>query len=522
MKKLLSIFLTIALVFSFATMGVSAAQQGQTGTIYINNIHSETEYKVYKLFDLATMASDGSSYSYKIEEKIEGVDNPWYTFFKSSKATPYFIIDVNGAVTKTDAYTEATAIDFAKEALKYAKDNNITPEADTPTINGSIGKFENLELGYYLVDSSVGALCGLTTTKPTASITVKNLAPTVDKNVQEDSVAGSGTNSWGKANTADIGQEIKFDVSIFAQAGAENYVYHDKMENMIFMEDKSFEVIHHKVNENEKITLDSDDYTFSKMCSDGCSFEVVFTQAFCDTIKANDKIYITYSGKLNESATIGGNGNKNTGWLTYGDANNGVPLHKTEDTITTTYTYGFDIVKTDHNYNKLVGAKFKLYTKASDNTKTYLSLAYNPITNVYRAYNQKMDNEEIRNEIEVLENSQTYAHNFTIARIVGLDNGTYYLEESVAPQGYNKLTTDREFTISGSEIYATFTNTIDGSASVYTYDKGSGIHIENKAGATMPETGGMGTTLFVSLGAIVVLGTGVLLVTKKRMSMIDD
>ena len=334
-------------------------------------------------------------------------------------------------------------------------------------------------------------------------------------------MAGSGTNSWGNTNTADIGQEIKYDVTIFAQAGAENYVYHDKMENMVLINEDSFKVIHHKMNEDEKVELNEEQYTLETNCSDGCTFEVIFEQTFCDTIKANDKIYITYSGKLNENAVIGENGNKNTGWLTYGSFNdNGDSLHKTEETITTTYTYGFDIVKTDHNYNKLAGAKFKLYTKASDNTKNYISLAYNSSTNVYRAYNQQLEGEKIKDEIEVIEN--TNAHNFTIARIVGLDNGTYYLEETEAPQGYNKLTTDREFTISGSEIFATFTNAQDGSSSTYNYDKGSGIHVENKAGATMPETGSMGTTAFVAFGSIVALATGVLLVTKKRMSMIDD
>ena len=103
------------------------------------------------------------------------------------------------------------------------------------------------------------------------------------------------------------------------------------------------------------------------------------------------------------------------------------------------------------------------------------------------------------------------------------DNGTYYLEETTPPQGYNKLTTDRVFTISGSEIFATFTSSLDDEQqSVVSYDKGSGIHIENRAGATMPETGGVGKTMFIAFGTLAAIGTGVLLITKKRMSMFED
>ena len=99
-------------------------------------------------------------------------------------------------------------------------------------------------------------------------------------------------------------------------------------------------------------------------------------------------------------------------------------------------------------------------------------------------------------------------------RVVGFDNGTYYLEETDAPDGYNKLTARQKFIISDGNLDATFNGE--------TYSTGSGVHVVNKTGSMLPETGGIGTVIFTVLGSAVVLVTGVVLVTKKRMSKIAD
>lgn len=85
-------------------------------------------------------------------------------------------------------------------------------------------KFENLELGYYLVDSSLGALCSLNTTAPDAVIKDKNSKPDTEKKVEEDS-----TKEYGEKDDADIGQTVNFKTTISAKKGAENYILHDKM-----------------------------------------------------------------------------------------------------------------------------------------------------------------------------------------------------------------------------------------------------------------------------------------------------
>ena len=99
-------------------------------------------------------------------------------------------------------------------------------------------------------------------------------------------------------------------------------------------------------------------------------------------------------------------------------------------------------------------------------------------------------------------------------RVVGFDNGTYYLEETVVPNGYNKLAGRQKFIISDKNLDAIFNDDV--------FSVGSGVHVVNKAGTMLPETGGLGTLLFTLLGGSTVLGTGVVLVTKKRMSKIED
>ena len=96
-------------------------------------------------------------------------------------------------------------------------------------------------------------------------------------------------------------------------------------------------------------------------------------------------------------------------------------------------------------------------------------------------------------------------------RLVGFDNGTYYLEETKVPEGYNKLQGCKEFTIEGANKEAIFED--DGS-----YSAGSGIHVVNMSGTVLPTTGGIGTTIFYIAGGVLVVAAVVLLITKRRMA----
>ena len=488
LKKFAGLLLALVLVLALTVPAMAAGE----GAITINGVSADSTYEIYRLLDLESYDIAARAYAYK-------VNNKWAAFFGTDEAKAYFTIDGDGYATWIAAEDDDTVAAFAKAALAYAKANSIAPEKTTKTttehptsdmtLTGTIGVFSGLDLGYYLVDSTVGALCGLTTTNPNASINAKNGRPTIDKQVKEDS-----TEQWGDANTADIGQTVEYRVTINVHAGAENYVLHDVMDNGLTFQGVT-KIEHVQTGSSVTGTLTEgaqNDYTVVTGAN-GCTFEVAFTKTFCDALETNDKVIVYYTAMLNRNAVIAGDGNHNEAWLSYGEGNETTP-----DTVTTR-TYGIDIVKTDSQNTLINGAKFKIYDAATNGNEIAVVLMDDNVT--YR----RARADETGVEIEVKGGK---------VRVVGFDNGTYYLEETVAPNGYNKLTARQKFIVSDANLDATFNGDI--------FSTGSGVHVVNKTGTMLPETGGMGTVLFVTFGMLVVMGTGVLLVTKKRMAMIED
>lgn len=488
MKKFFSIMLAVMMLL---TIAVPAFADGETGSITINGISTDGTYEIYKLLDLESYNTANGAYSYK-------VNSAWSGFFATSDALAYVAIDDAGYVTWNAGEDDSVVAAFAKLALAYAEANGIAPVKSSLNdgefvITGTEGKFEGLELGYYLIDSTMGALCGLTTTNPDASINAKNGAPTVDKQVQEDSLVDASNNGWGSHNTADIGQTVNYQVTISVHAGAENYVLHDKMSAGLTFQGVT--KVEHIVPGVSTTTVGTGDYTVKTGAdvSDDCTFEVVFTKELCDGLETNDKLVVYYSAMLNRNAIVSTDGNPNDTWLTYGED------HYSTHDQTTTYTYGIDIIKTDSQNTLLDGAEFKIYDAAVDGNEVAVVLMDDGVT--YRRARADETGETI-----VVKNGKV--------RIVGFDNGTYYLEETKAPDGYNKLTSRQRFIIADGNLDAIFNGE--------TFSTGSGVHVVNKTGSMLPETGGFGTTLFIVIGSIMVLGTGVVLFAKKRMSQIAE
>ncbi|MBE7001861.1 MAG: isopeptide-forming domain-containing fimbrial protein [Ruminococcaceae bacterium] len=509
MKKIISLIMALALIASFSITALAAENitnnvPDTSGSITINGISEGNVYAIYKLLHLESYDVSAGAYAYKASAD-------WVNFFKTTEAKAYMSTDADGYVTWTTTEDDDTKAAFAKLALDYAQANGISPvksstNAGEFVVTESSGKFSELELGYYLVDSTMGALCGLTTTNPDASINAKNGTPTIDKQVEEDS-----TLQWGASNSADIGQGINYRVTINVHAGAQNYVLHDTMEDGLTF--GSVTGIDHVVPGVGTTPVDPSKYevkTVADGVTDGCDFEIHFSQALCDELETNDKLIVHYNAKLNEKATIGNeDSNDNTAWLTFGTPlNENEPYKSNVDTVST-YTYGFDLVKTDSSNKLIDGAEFKIYDAATDGDEIavvqVLDSHGDPVlVDGYHLY-RKATAEETGTNVIVVNGK---------VRVNGLDNGTYYLDELIAPDGFNKLSARQKFIISDNNLDATFNGTI--------YSSGSGVHVVNKNGTMLPETGGMGTVLFITFGTIVVLCAGVLLVTKKRMSMIKD
>ena len=211
MKKLASLLL--ALVMTLA-LSVSALAAGETGSITIQNPITGETYKAYLMFELESYNTTDKAYSYKITED-------WREFVTTGFGKDYFTIDTQDYVTqKTGEGAGMDIAALAKAALEYAQAKKLTPAATLDKDNNFTAS--DLTLGYYLIDSSLGALCGLTTTQPSATIAEKNQEPTVDKEVKE------GT-EWGEENDASIGDTVEFRTTIHAKAGAKGYILHDTM-----------------------------------------------------------------------------------------------------------------------------------------------------------------------------------------------------------------------------------------------------------------------------------------------------
>lgn len=483
-KKIAAIMLSIMMVLGMAS--VVSASEGDTGngTITITNAIAGQTYKIYQILELESFSgkpaagTDTGNYAYKVAAG-------WDDFITTGEGRNYLEIK-DGYVKWKGATDDARVAEFAKEALAYATSEGLTATGEKPATTTTV-EFTNLALGYYLVDSSAGTLCSLDTTDTDVTIREKNGVPSVEKKVQEDS-----TNAWGDSNTADIGQTVNFQTTITAQQGAQKYVLHDKMaEGLTF--DGTVTVT--KGDTTLASPIDYSLITDGANITDGCTFEIVFTQEFCDTLEADDQIIVTYSATLNENAVIAGEGNKNTTKLTYGDSS------ETTTSTTTTKTYSIPVFKYTGTDTPLENAKFEL-KRAGEATAIAL-IKKIPVTGTTPTYEGDIYRVAKNGETGTVTEVTTPASGKF--KIEGLDADTYYLTETKQPDGYNKLS-------------APITVVIDENGNI-TVDRTTvnEVKVENNTGSILPSTGGSGTTMIYILGAILVLGSSVVLITKKRM-----
>lgn len=469
-KRIASVLLALVMALSLITTAFAA---GENGSITIDNAVVGKTYTIYRIFDLNSHNDDYTAINYKVSAK-------WAAFFQDgAKGLDYVTIDDQGYVTWKVGADKAA---FAADAYAFAQASSIPNDGQNKAANSTV-KFENLTLGYYLVQSDLGVLCSLDTTMPDVTIKEKNSQPTVDKQVQENS---NGT--WGDTNDANIGDTVNFKTTINVVDGQpKNYVLHDKMSDGLTFNAGSVEV---KIG--DRTLMPNSDYTLIANPTDGCTFEIEFKE---NVLKPNDVVIVTYSATLNDKAVIHPEPNTNKTKLVYGEGSE-TTWDKTE-----TFTYQFDLVKTKTDKTVLDGAEFKLYDAKTGGNEIALIDESNGVYRVATAAEKAT---------EGFVSATIKAGKVTIK---GLDSGTYYLEETKAPAGYNVLAERVEVKID----HANLTATVEGD----TYVSG-GVRVINQTGAELPSTGGIGTTIFYVVGGLLVVAAGVLLVTRKRMSKSED
>ena len=467
-KHLLSFMLAAVMALAMAATPAFAANgtNDNSGSITINDAEPGHTYNAYQILVLESYNTDAGAYSYTA--------NPdWDEWLKTQ--TAYVSIDAQGYVTWVK---DADVAAFAKAAIAHAKANSIQPVA-TKTADSTTVEFTRLNLGYYLVDTTVGTLCSLDTTTPSATMEEKNELPPVKKEVKEDS-----TGNWGDENSAEIGDTVEFKTTITAKKGAESYVLHDVMSKGLTLNADSIKV---QVGGSD---LAAANYTIKTSgLNDGCTFEIEFAQSYLDTITADTDIVVTYTAVVNENADIYDVPNTNKTKLVFGED------HRDETTWdeTKTFSYRVDIVKTDGDNKVLDGAEFKIYDAEKGGNEV-------PVVKIADGQ-YRLAKEGEQGVVITTQNGQV--------EIKGFDaDTTYWLEETKAPEGYNKLAGRQEIAIKNANLDAT----VDGGTWT-----GGGIHVVNKAGNILPSTGGMGTTIFYVAGGAIVIAAAATLVSRKRM-----
>ena len=494
MKKLFAVLLALTLVLSMGTIAFAADDTTPTGTITISNAFKGVTYHIYKILDFAPVKDSTTQGRYTVVEE-------WKDFLAGDGAAYLKTNDVTGTIEWNGENTDERKAELAKAAVAYAKKKGIDATAsNTAAADGDV-TFATVPLGYYAIDTSLGTICALTNVDNTFNAHEKNAKPDIDKFVQEDSKIGNEKDGWGKVNDADIDQVVNYKSTITVGVGATNYVMHDTMEaGLTFNNDVVVKLA-------DGTPVDATNYTVTvstkeSSIKDGCTFEVAFNNDFIAGLDKGDTFTVYYSATLNENAKIVVDGNDNTVYLSYGEDS----TWETAKHTTTTYTWKMDVEKfTQDGENRihLDNAVFMLLRKEGDKDS---AIKFTDVTKEGEIPTYMVDAAGTITKIVTKDGGKF--------EIVGLDADTYYLHEEEAPAGYNKLAKDVKVVITSTYDEAALTAT----ATVSGVNAEGFIEVENKTGSLLPETGGIGTTIFYIVGITLMLGAAIVLISKKRMA----
>ena len=499
-KRIIALLLTAVMTMTMSVTAFAANTNSLTVNVKDGQDLKGQTISLYKLFDLSTSKSgETTNYAYTVS-KTTGYKDA----LKSALGTSF-----NG--TTDEDYAKAVlnlGSDNSGQVQKFANDftaaaltNKLTATKTSNKIKDSKTSYEftDLKSGYYLVYVTGGKKIqsSLVTVDGETTVSLKTEAPSITKTADKDTVS--------------IGQVVKYTVtgSVPDTTGYSEYVYkiHDTLSNGLdFVNDENGTALGEGATTvNVKVAFTDTSVTPAGATPTTATLDTTNNKKMSLDLSAwvrnnqtnkGKEFTVTYYAKVNKDAVVT---EKNKAQLEYGNKPGETTTTTPSEAKTPTYPLDINKIKKGSE-EKLAGAKFKLYKDSAENESNVIK-----VTGSEGKY--VVDPTSNTTEFESVDSIDDKGYNL---HVNGLDAGTYYLVETKAPAGYNKLT---------DPIKVTITKTGD---TEWTVSKGDEVEtdkiidVENSTGSILPSTGGMGTIAFTVVAALLVLGVAVSFIRDKK------
>ena len=568
-KKILAVLVCLCVVCSCAVMAVSAAEA--TGSITIQNPSNSNAtvagktFNVYKIFNATT---NGNNTSYSWYEK--NGEKPFYDFFygewKNSENET-----VVGVLGKQDDGNVQKAVEFLADKNSGGNNFELSQVAEKlhdyivatgvatyidPVKAGDTAtsvNIPNLSYGYYLVydnttleGSAVRSAVMLSTVNKDAVITLKANRPQILKQIKKHN------EEYGKGTSVSIGDTVTFKITtaIPSHTLYTKYTYfvEDTMHDGLTLDVGSIKVYKNNVELQDSFSV------ATTGLSNGVDFRVDFTDLMNDETKyvIGDELTIEYNAKVT-NAIEAQKANQNTAKLTYSNDPTDLASTGNVSDVANVYSYQFVFTKFAEDTHgvltnvRLAGAEFQLYRVVEGQPDQLITFttrdAEHEVDGEKTTYTQYVVADGDSGSVDTLATHNEGEATISLAHlnmgghlgdvsIFGLAEGKYKLVETKAPDGY--VISDAPFEIEIvdqiGELGSVGTLTVTGhhEGEIGSIINTNGIaesiltvwaEITNKPGSALPETGGMGTTLFTILGIVMMVGAAAFFTLRKRSSV---